>query len=192
MHVIGKLGGAVLAVSLLLPAPSLAQFGGLGSMIKKKPAATPTTDSSTATPAKSTGCDTPKKKKTSAILGQIAGNVGGNMLGRTGIARFVPVAAFSSLLSDAIACRLDEKEQKQAAAATSEVTRGEKVGKTVEWTSDTRKDVKGKSTVTQQTASADGTKCMMVADVIIVNGEETRVDKKMCRAKGAPGYTLAA
>jgi surface antigen len=172
----------------------MAQFGGLGISLKKKPAATPSTDpaSTTATSAKSTGCDTPKKKKSSALLGQVMGNVGGNVLGRTGISRFVPVSAFSSLISDAIACRLDEKEQKQAANATTEVTRGEKVGKTVEWTSDTRKDVKGKSTVTQQIASADGTKCMMVADVIIVNGEETRVDKKMCRAKGASGYTLSA
>ena len=46
--------------------------------------------------------------------------------------------------------------------------------------------------MTQQIASADGSKCMLVADVIIVNGEETKVDKKMCRAKGASGYVLSA
>jgi hypothetical protein len=33
---------------------------------------------------------------------------------------------------------------------------------------------------------------MTVNDVIIVEGEETTVSKRMCKAPGASGYTLAA
>ncbi len=175
-----------LAVACLIaPQAGMAQFGfSFGG--KKKNAETATTTSD--------GCTQGKKKSTgSSIFGQVLGNVGGNMLGRAGgLARFVPVSMFSSVLSNAIACRLDDKEQKKAADATVEAVRGEKVGTSSAWSSETRTGVTGTSTVTQKIASADGTKCMMVADVIIVNGEETRVDKKMCRAKGASGYTLTA
>jgi hypothetical protein len=52
--------------------------------------------------------------------------------------------------------------------------------------------VTGSSTVTGKVASTDGASCVMVTDIIIVNGEETKANKKMCRAKGAKGYALAA
>ena len=172
-------------ICLIAPQAGMAQFGfSLGG--KKK------TESSTT--ATSDGCSQGKKKSAgSSIFGQVLGNVGGNMLGRAGgLARFVPVSAFSNVISNAIACRLDEKEQQKAADATVVAVRGEKVGASSAWSSETRPGVTGTSTVTQKIASADGSKCMMVADVIIVNGEETRVDKKMCRAKGASGYTLSA
>src|SRR3546814_4226505 len=48
-------------------------------------------------------------------------------------------------LTDVIACRLDPGEQVQAAAATEEVTRGEEVGTTANWTSATRENVSGRS-----------------------------------------------
>jgi hypothetical protein len=35
---------------------------------------------------------------------------------------------------------------------------------------------------------ADGSQCLTVSDVVIVDGEETNVPKKMCKAKGASGY----
>ena len=35
---------------------------------------------------------------------------------------------------------------------------------------------------------ADGGQCLTVTDVVIVDGEETTVPKKMCRAKGASAY----
>jgi hypothetical protein len=35
---------------------------------------------------------------------------------------------------------------------------------------------------------ADGSTCMTVTDVVIVDGEETTVPKKMCRAKGASAF----
>jgi hypothetical protein len=48
--------------------------------------------------------------------------------------------------------------------------------------------VSGKSTVTGEEKLADGGQCMTVNDVVIVDGEETTVPKKMCRAAGASGY----
>jgi hypothetical protein len=38
---------------------------------------------------------------------------------------------------------------------------------------------------------ADGGNCMTVTDIVIVDGEETTVPKRMCRAKGASGYARA-
>jgi len=82
---------------------------------------------------------------------------------------------------------LDCKEQKQAAKATDDAIRGG-VGTEVAWTSESRPNVSGKSKVTAAEQLADGTQCMTVTDVVIVDGEETTVPKKMCRAKGASGY----
>ncbi|HEY9553810.1 hypothetical protein [Allosphingosinicella sp.] len=132
------------------------------------------------------------KKRGSSILGGLLGGFASRALGSTGtsIAGYVPVQEFATVLTDAIACRLDAQEQKQAADATTEAVRGG-VGTTSSWTSTTRADVSGSSTVTAQTASADGTSCMTVNDVIIVSGEETTVAKRMCRAPGASGYIVA-
>jgi hypothetical protein len=52
--------------------------------------------------------------------------------------------------------------------------------------------VTGSSTVNTRNKRADGTTCLAVTDVVIVNGEETRETKNMCRAPGAANYTLAA
>ena len=131
------------------------------------------------------------KKKGSSILGGLLGGLAERATGSSTIAAYVPFNTFGTTLTDAIACQLDKDEQKKAADATTlAVSRG--VGDTENWTSDTRKDVSGSSTVLAQTASADGGSCVNVSDVIIVNGEETRANKKMCRAPGASGYTLAA
>ena len=75
-----------------------------------------------------------------------------------------------STLTNAIACRLDPAEQVQAAKATEEVTRGEEVGATSSWTSETRENVSGSSTVASKNQLADGTSCMNVTDVVIVEG----------------------
>ena len=72
-------------------------------------------------------------------------------------------------LTDAIACRLDPGEQVQAAAATEEVTRGEEVGATANWTSATRENVSGSSTVASINEEGGGRKCMNVNDFIIVD-----------------------
>jgi surface antigen len=80
-------------------------------------------------------------------------------------------------LSEAIAHRLDCHEQQQAALATDRaITDG--VGRTATWTSETRAHVSGSSVVTAQDR---GGACVTVTDVIIVDGEETRAPKRMCR-----------
>ena len=80
-------------------------------------------------------------------------------------------------LSEAIARRLDCHEQQQAALATDRAITGG-VGRTATWTSETRAHVSGSSVVTAQDR---GGACVTVTDVIIVDGEETRAPKRMCR-----------
>ena len=201
------LGSAALALVCALPAQ--AQFGGLSFGSKK---------SSTQTTA--TGCPEGKKKSVGAsILGSMAGSVANRVGGR--FASFVPIPEFASILTNAIACKLDEKEQKQAADATLAITRGDEttgdvaVGQTAEWTSASRKDVKGKSTIVavEQVPAAVGgggpgkgagkgggkdkqlasaSQCITVSDVVIVAGEETTANKRMCKAPGQARYTLMA
>ena len=177
----------LLAVSvmaaLLVSAPASAQFSGLLS--KKK---TETTEK----PAN--GCSSkPKKSIGRSILGGVVGQATGQVTRSMGsVGNFVPRLEVAGLLTNAIACRLDPEEQVQAADATVEATRGEEVGSTAEWTSATRENVSGTSTVTQKMALNDGSTCMDVSDVVIVEGEETKVSKKMCKAKGQKRYVIMA
>ena len=71
--------------------------------------------------------------------------------------------------------------------ATDEAIRGG-VGTEASWQSDTRPNVHGSSKVTAQKQLADGSQCMTVTDVVIVDGQETTVPKQMCRAPGKSGY----
>lgn len=137
-------------------------------------------------------CEKPRKTG-GGMFGRIAGSIAGAALGRAGVPSSVAGVSIpvGSLLSDAIISQLNCREQVQAATATTEATRGG-VGSSAGWTSDTRPGVSGSSTVVAQNARSDGASCMTVTDVIIVNGEETRAPKTMCRAPGASGYTLAA
>ncbi len=96
-----------------------------------------------------------------------------------------------ALLTDKIACLLNPGEQTAAATATQTVvTQG--VGAQAQWTSTSRPDVSGRSSVMSETKRADGALCRAVRDVVIVSGEETTVTKTLCRAVGATGFTLAA
>ena len=132
--------------------------------------------------------DTPQKKAKRSLFGGIAGGVLGGMLGGSGLGSVAMVALpVGSMLSDAIIKLLDCKEQQQAAKATDDAIRGG-VGSEVTWKSETRPNVTGKSKVTKSEQIADGGQCMTVTDVVIVDGEETTVPKRMCRAKGASGY----
>lgn len=197
-------------VALIAGMPAHAQFGGLGSALgalgKKNSAETTTTTAET--------CPNGKQQSTGAkIFGGIAKSATSRIGGK--FASFVPLPEFASLLTGAIACQLDNKEQKQAADATLAVTRGDgtsgevKVGDTAEWTSSSRKDVKGKSTIVavdpapappaakgkgkeKNTQLASASQCITVSDVVIVNGEETTANKKMCRAPGQTRYALMA
>jgi hypothetical protein len=141
--------------------------------------------------SETTNCQ-PKKKK-SGMFGAIAGGIAGTALGGWGGSAPLGMLALpvGSLLTDAIIRKLDCKEQVQAATATDKAVRGG-VGTTSTWESDTHPGVRGSSTARDQRASADGGSCMLITDVVIVDGEETTVDKKMCRKPGGGNYVLAA
>lgn len=183
-----KLGTApaILATCLLIAAPAHAQFGGLLRKVTT-PAPKPSGDSNG-------GC--PKGKKGGGIGRNILGNVINDAVGdaasKAGVYSYVPIGEVSGTLTDAIACRLDPGEQVQAAAATEEVTRGEEVGTTSNWTSATRENVSGSSTVASINEEGGGRKCMNVTDFVIVEGEETRVSKRMCKEPGQTRYVIAA
>jgi len=124
-----------------------------------------------------------------SILGGIAGGLlGSNRVTRT-ISSFLPV---QDMLTDALVNLLDCGEQQKAAKATEDVTTKAEtggVGTTVAWRSDSRKGVSGKSTVTAVDAGgAGGRRCMTVEDVVIIDGEETTLPKRMCRTPPSKRY----
>ena len=134
----------------------------------------------------------PKKKK-GGMFGAIAGGIANSALGVAGVPTGIGMLSLpvGSLLTDAILKKLDCKEQVQAATATDTAVRGG-VGTTSSWQSETRPNVRGSSTARDQRAFADGGSCMLITDVVIVDGEETTVDKRMCRKPGGGNYVLAA
>lgn len=138
-------------------------------------------------------CEPEKRKKRNSMFGSVLGSIAGTALGNLGVPSGIAGVSLpvGSLLTDAIMSRLDCKEQVQAATATNEAVRGGTVGSSSSWTSETREDVSGTSTVAAVQTADNGTSCMTVDDVIIVEGEETRVSKRMCRAPGASGYSVA-
>lgn len=85
---------------------------------------------------------------------------------------------------------LDCQEQRQVQSATDAAIRGG-LGTEVQWTSATRPAVAGRSIAAAQDTLADGTHCITVRDVIIIDGEETISQKRMCRPAGASGYKKA-
>ena len=96
------------------------------------------------------------------------------------------IERFGGLLDgDAGAARHDPYRQPAVAAGGGDEAG---VGTEVAWKSETRPNVTGKSKVTGQEALADGSQCVTVNDVVIVDGEETTVPKRMCRRPGASGY----
>ncbi|MGZ8313262.1 MAG: hypothetical protein ACXWUR_14475, partial [Allosphingosinicella sp.] len=111
------------------------------------------------------------------LLGGVAAvsGVGGDL--GAGALAFVPAGA---LLGDLIAGLLDCEEQERAAAATERAVAGG-VGTTESWVSETRPNVSGTSTVLALEPEAGGGECMTVTDVVIVDGEETRAPKRLCR-----------
>jgi surface antigen len=178
------------AAAALVTSQASAQFGGFSIPSIPRSSSSAKTDSD--------GCPKGRSKSAgSSMLGTMLGRQLGQAASSAGLSRFLPSADVADTLTNAIACRLDPEEQKQAAQATVEATRGEKVGSTVTWTSNTREDVSGTSTVIARndeptSAGQPGRKCIMVSDVIIVNGEETTANKRMCRAPGSARYSLDA
>lgn len=190
-----RLGAALtlVAMSCLIATSASAQFGGLS--LPSFPRGT--NNSSTS----SDGCPKGKSKSAgSSILGGFIGENLGRAASSAGVSRFFPSADVADTLTNAIACRLDAAEQKQAASATIEATRGAEgdaapppVGASSSWTSGTRENVSGTSTVVARNDNDQGgMQCITVSDVIIVGGEETTADKRMCRKPGSARYALMA
>ncbi|MCA1749282.1 MAG: hypothetical protein ABR601_03105 [Parasphingopyxis sp.] len=125
------------------------------------------------------------------LLGGILGGVVGEATGLGALAGAIIGQAAGVLVAD-IACQLEPEEQEKAVEATEEVLAQEEVGATAEWTSPTRADVSGSSTVTALNSQPNGATCLDITDVAIIAGEETRVSKTMCRQPGESRYTLQA
>jgi hypothetical protein len=181
---------AAAAATILIATPVMAQFGGFNLP------SLPSRSSSSSSSSDSGGCPKGKSKSAgSSMLGVLLSQSLGRAASSAGMSSYFPTAEVADTLTNAIACKLDPAEQKQAAAATLEATRGGKadVGATSSWTSETRENVSGTSTVTARNDDArTGAQCITVTDVIIVNGEETTANKHMCRAPGSARYALAA
>ncbi|MES2699784.1 MAG: hypothetical protein V4647_09260 [Pseudomonadota bacterium] len=184
---------SVSVVALVLPlAVANAQFGGI---LRRARGATNAA-------ASSDGCATGSSSNAGGrALGNILGGLANDAAYSSGVSSWVPSAEFADQLDASIACKLDPEEQKQAADATLEATRGTgadgtgkpEVGQMSQWTSNTRADVSGTSTVSSvERGGGDGRDCIMVTDVVIVEGEETRAEKRMCRAPGAARYSIVA
>jgi len=125
------------------------------------------------------------------LLGGILGGVVGDAAGLGTVGKLL-ASGVGAVLVGEIACQLDEKEQVVAAEATVEVTEKEEVGATATWQSPTRSGVSGSSTVTALNTQPNGTRCLSVTDIAIIDGEETRVSKQMCRGNGEQRYTVMA
>ena len=141
--------------------------------------------------------ETPARATRRGILGGLGGAAIGGLLGSnrvtSTISSFVPV---QSMLTDALLNLLDCDEQKKAAKATEDVTtqaeaRG--AGAKVAWRSDSRSNVSGVSEVTEvDSASQGGRRCMKVRDVVIIDGEETKMEKRMCKQPPSTRYAKVA
>ncbi|HZG44804.1 MAG TPA: hypothetical protein VEZ41_00860, partial [Allosphingosinicella sp.] len=122
----------------------------------------------------------------------LGGLLGSNRVTST-LGSFLPV---QSLLTDAILNLLDCDEQKKAAKATDDVTaqaeaRG--AGAKVAWRSESRPNVSGVSEVTEvDSAPQGGKRCMKVRDVVIIDGEETKMEKRMCKQPPSTKYAMVA
>lgn len=177
------LGAAALALSAV---PAEAQLGNLFNSGKRGA-------------EKADSCGKGKKgDKGRGVMGGILGGAVDELARSARLPSFVPVPEFSDQLTESIACRLDPEEQKQASEATLSATRTDQtgapapVGASAAWTSSTRKDVAGTSTVTRRDAASGSADCITVTDVVIIEGEETRADKRMCRAPGSARYSIIA
>lgn len=132
-----------------------------------------------------------RARKRGGGFGSLLGGVVGNAAGLKNVGT-VLAGALGGLLVSEIACQLDEKEQVVAAQATVEVTKKEEVGATSSWKSPTREGVSGSSIITALNTEPNGSKCLAITDIAIVEGEETRVSKRMCRKKPGEPYSIMA
>lgn len=132
-----------------------------------------------------------KSRGRGQLLGGIFGGVVGSVAGLDNLGVLIAGAAGAVLVGE-IACKLSEDEQEKAAEATFAVIEEEKVGAVANWQSPTRGGVSGSSTVTALNTEPNGRKCLTITDVAIIDGEETRISKQMCRGAGQSKYAIMA
>lgn len=137
----------------------------------------------------SNGCG--RARKRGGFLGSVLGGVAGQAAGLDGIGSLL-AAGVGGILVGEIACQLTKEEQEEAVKATQKVTEAETVGANAEWKSPTREGVSGSSTVTALASRPNGRKCMTITDIAIIDGEETRIEKQMCKSRGDKAYVLDA
>ncbi|MEM8917945.1 MAG: hypothetical protein AAGE37_03715 [Pseudomonadota bacterium] len=130
-----------------------------------------------------------KSRRRGGLLGGVLGGVVGDAAGLGTIGTIIS-SGFGAVLVGEIACKLTDKEQEKAAEATVAVTEKEEVGATAQWDSPSRSGVSGSSTVTALNTEPSGRRCMNITDVAIIDGEETRVSKQMCRGPGESRYSI--
>ncbi|QJB68706.1 caspase family protein [Parasphingorhabdus halotolerans] len=136
-----------------------------------------------------------KKCKKSRSRGQLLGGIFGGLVGKAaGLGKVGTLLASGAgaLLVGELACQLDEKEQEKAGEATVLVAQKEEVGAKVEWQSPTRSGVSGSSTITALNTQPNGRRCLSITDVAIIDGEETRIAKQMCKGVGDERYAIMA
>ena len=126
------------------------------------------------------GQDCQQRNQSRHRTGGLLGGMARGMLGQFGGSAASVLLPAGSLLGDVIMNMLDCDEQQKAAGATEEAVRGG-VGTTSTWRSETRPGVTGSSTVTAASTTAADGECVTVTDVVIVDGQETRAPKRMCR-----------
>lgn len=107
-------------------------------------------------------------------------------IGTAGFATEAGAAEYTSQLMQLFYCYYGDQMDR----ATSEAIRGG-VGTEVSWRSEADPGISGSSTVSGEERLADGHQCLTVSDVVIIDGEESRVSKRMCRAPGASAYVKA-
>lgn len=132
-----------------------------------------------------------KSRGRGQLLGGIFGGVIGAVAGLDDVGVLI-AGAVGAVLVGEIACKLSQEEQEKASEATFAVVEQETVGAVAKWQSPTRGGVSGSSTVTALNTEPNGRKCLTITDVAIIDGEETRVSKQMCRGAGQSKYAIMA
>lgn len=129
------------------------------------------------------GCN----KELGGKLGQLAGNVGGSYLSRTGVPGIGSISdvttTMGGLVGEEIATYLDAGERRQAEAAARDAINSNAVGagSTRTWNSQTNPGVSGGSTVIARTAGADGEECRTQRNFVNVKGKDVEQTETLCR-----------
>jgi hypothetical protein len=138
--------------------------------------------------------ETPARSVRRSVIGGLAGGLIGRAVGSnrvtSTVGSWIPA---QTMLTDALLNLLDCDEQQKAAKATEDATIQAEAaggaGAKVAWRSESRPGVSGTSTVSAVDGpAAGGRRCMTVTDVVIIDGEETTMPKRMCRQPPSTRY----